>query len=178
MVSLDGFFEGPKQEIDWHVVDDEFNEYADELLQNVDTLLFGRVTYQLMADYWPTADAGDPAVAEKMNNLPKIVFSKTLDKVDWKNTRIVKDDIVAEISRLKAIPGKDLVIFGSSDLAVTLIQKNLIDEYRIIVNPVILGGGKPLFRGINRKRRLRLLKTRTFRSGCVCLYYAPEAANV
>lgn len=176
MVTLDGFFEGPNRGIDWHNVDDEFNEYAMDLLNNVDALLFGRVTYELMASYWPTASAvaNDPIVAGKMNNLPKIVFSHTLERVEWNNTRLVKKNTADEISKLKRQPGKDLAIFGSSDLAVTLIPVDLIDEYRIIVNPVVLGNGKPLFKGIRSTLELKLLKTRTFRSGNVLLCYEPR----
>src|SRR6185295_1195127 len=107
MISLDGFFEGPNREIDWHNVDEEFNEYAIDLLDNVDVLLFGRVTYELMANYWPTLSAttDDPIVASKMNSLPKIVFSRTLEKADWNNTRLVKENIAEEVSKLKQQPG-------------------------------------------------------------------------
>ena len=176
LTTLDGFYEGPNKEIDWHNVDEEFNEFAIEQLNSVDVLLFGRVTYELMASYWPTpaATTNDPIVADKMNSLPKIVFSKTLSSVEWQNTRLVKENIAEEISKLKQQPGKDLIIFGSSDLAVTLIQHGLIDEYRIMVNPVVLGNGKSLFKGINHKLNLKLLKTKTFRSGNVLLYYQPE----
>lgn len=175
MVTLDGFFEGPNGEIDWHNVDEEFNEFAIDQLNSIDVLLFGRVTYQLMASYWPTPAAitNDPIVADKMNHLPKIVFSKTLSSVEWQNTRLVKENIAEEISKLKQQPGKDLIIFGSSDLAVTFIQYGLIDEYRIMVNPVVLGNGKPLFKGIKDRLYLKLLKTRTFRSGNVLLYCQP-----
>jgi dihydrofolate reductase len=176
MVSLDGYFEGPNKEIDWHNVDQEFNEYAIELLNSVDGLLFGRVTYQLMADYWPTefATTDDPVVAGKMNSLPKIVFSSTLDSVRWNNTRLVKSDIAAEITKLKQQPGRDLAVFGSSDLSLTLMEHGLIDEFRIIVSPVILGNGKTLFKGLPARFKLKLLKTRTFRSGNVMLCYRPE----
>jgi len=176
MISLDGFFEGPNREIDWHNVDEEFNNYAIDLLNNVDLLLFGRVTYELMAGYWPTPSAttDDPIVAGKMNSLPKIVFSRTLGKADWNNTRLVKENIAEEISKLKQQPGKDLAIFGSSDLALFFIKLNLIDEYRIIVNPLVLGEGKPLFKGINGRLPLKLLKAKTFSSGNVLLYYQPK----
>ncbi len=175
LISLDGFFEGPNGEIDWHNVDAEFNDFAIEFLDSVDMLLFGRVTYQLMAAYWPTSEAikDDPIVAGKMNKLPKIVFSKTLNKADWNNTTLVKDNIAEEISKLKRQAGKDLVIFGSSNFALTLIQDGLIDEFRIMVNPVVLGKGNPLFSGINGPLKLKLIKTRTFRSGNVMLYYEP-----
>jgi dihydrofolate reductase len=175
MVTLDGFFEGPNGEIDWHKVDEEFNQFAIDQLNSVDVLLFGRVTYELMASYWPTpaATADDPIVAEKMNTMPKIVFSRTLEKAEWNNTRLVKENVVEEITRLKQQPGQDLIIFGSADLTATFIQYGLIGEYRIMVNPVVLGNGKPLFKGIKDKFNLKLLKTKTFRSGNVLLYYQP-----
>ena len=179
MVTLDGFFEGPNKELDWHIVDEEVKEYAKDLLNNVDTLLFGRVTYQLMADYWPAAatnpstSKSDLEIADKMNNLPKIVFSKTLQEVKWNNSRLVKENIVEEISKMKQQPGKDMVIFGSGSIVSTFMQFGLIDEYRIILNPVVLGNGKPLFKGINGKQNLQLLKTRVFGSGVVILYYQP-----
>jgi dihydrofolate reductase len=179
LVTLDGFFAGPKGELDWHIVDEEFNQYAIDLLSKVDALLFGRVTYQLMADYWPAAATNpstpksDLEIADKMNNLPKIVFSKTLQKVEWKNTRLVKENIAEEISKMKEQSGKDMVIFGSGSIVSTFMQLGLIDEYRIIVNPVVLGNGKPLFKGINDKQNLKLLKTRVFGSGVVILYYQP-----
>jgi dihydrofolate reductase len=179
MVTLDGFFEGPNKELDWHIVDEEFNQYANDLLSNVDALLFGRVTYQLMADYWPAAatnpstSKSDLEISDKMNNLPKIVFSKTLKEVKWNNSRLVKDNIAEEISKMKQESGKDMVIFGSGSIVTTLMQLGLIDEYRIIVNPVVLGSGKPLFKGINDKQNLKLLKTKVLGSGIVILYYQP-----
>jgi len=175
MVSLDGYFEGPNKELDWHLVDDEFNDYASDLLSSVDTLLFGRVTYQLMASYWPTptAKTNDPLIAEKMNNLPKIVFSKTLAKVEWNNTRLVKENAAEEISKLKRQPGKDMAIFGSSDLTVSLMSSGLIDEYRIFVNPVVLGSGKALLKGLKDRLYLNLVRTKIFKSGLVLLCYKP-----
>jgi dihydrofolate reductase len=175
LTSLDGFFEGPNGEIDWHHVDEEFNEFAIEQINSGDTLLFGRVTYEGMASYWPTpaATANDPIVAHMMNSMPKIVFSKTLSSAEWQNSRLVKENFAEEISKLKQQPGKDLIIFGSSNLAVSFIQHGLIDEFRIMVNPIVLGDGKPLFKGIQNKLELRLLKTKTFKSGNVLLYYAP-----
>ncbi len=175
MVTLDGYFEGPGQDISWHNVDEEFNEFAIEQLNGLDALLFGRVTYQMMASFWPTqfAKEDDPVVAEKMNAIPKIVFSRTLDKADWSNTRLVKEHVAEEVSQLKQLPGKDLAIFGSSDLAASLLHMGLLDELRIMVNPVVLGEGKSLFAGMHEKHNLKLLKTRTFRSGNVLLYYQP-----
>jgi dihydrofolate reductase len=179
MITLDGLFEGTHQEIDWHAVDDEFNEYAWELCRRVDTILFGRVTYELMASYWPSATAleQDPVTAGLMNNLNKVVFSQTLPGVDWQNSRLVKTDIVTEVRRLKALPGKDLAIFGSSDLCVPLIQANLIDEYHLLVNPVVLGGGKSLYAGLNKRLQLKLMRTKQFNSGLVGLFYQPAATS-
>lgn len=179
MVTLNGFFEGPKQEIDWHNVDDEFNEYAGDFLDSLDMLLFGRVTYQLMANYWPTPTAlhNDPIIASKMNSLPKIVFSRTLKLVDWQNTRLVKEHVPEEIARLKLQPGKDMAVFGSSNLSLTMIQYNLFDEYRLFMNPIFLGKGKPLFNGLEDRLKLRLVRTRAFHSGNVLLIYKPAVEN-
>jgi dihydrofolate reductase len=176
LISIDGYYEGPNREIDWHNVDAEFNDFAIAFLSTIDTILFGRVTYQLMAGYWPTPDAlkNDPIVAERMNNLSKIVFSKTMKKADWNNTRVFSGNIPDEINKLKQQPGKDIAIFGSSDLALTLIPFGLIDEFRILVNPVVLGSGKPLFKGLKERLKLKLIKTKTFISGNVLLYYIPE----
>jgi dihydrofolate reductase len=175
MVSLDGFFEGPDHELDWHNVDAEFNKFAAEQLNEVDTLLFGWKTYELMAGFWPTGAAkqDSPVIAEKMNALPKIAFSRKERKVEWHNTRLITGNVGGEIMKLKNQPGKNIAIFGSSNLCVNLIQMGLIDEFRIMVNPVVLGRGHTLFHGINDKLSLKLLKTRTFNSGNVLLYYQP-----
>ena len=176
LISLDGFYEGPGHTIDWHNVEAEFNEFAQAQLDSVDMLLFGRLTYELMVAYWPTAEAArdDPVTAAAMNRLPKIVFSRTLSSATWENTRLVSEHLAEEITKLKAQPGKDLIIFGSSDLSVTLIQHGLIDEFRIMLNPVALGEGKSLFNGLQSRLPLELLKTRTFKSGNVLLYYRPK----
>lgn len=177
MVTLDGFFEGTDHDLSWHNVDDEFNRFAIEQTGNIGTLIFGRVTYELMAGYWPTTDAlaDDPVVAGLMNALPKIVFSRTLTKADWSNTRLVKGNIAEEITAMKAQPGKDLAVFGSANLLSSLIQLDLVDEHRIMVNPVILGSGKPLFQSIQHQINLKLLDTRTFNSGNVLLTYQPNS---
>ena len=174
LITLDGFFDGRPPDISWHNVDDEFNKFAITQLKEIDTLLFGRVTYQLMASYWPSPDAikNDPIVAGLMNGMPKIVFSKTLDKTSWENTRLVKDHLSEEIYKLKEKPGKDIAIFGSANLISTLLPMNLIDEHRIIVNPVVLGKGRPLFK-TKDKLNFQLLKTKVFGNGNVLLYYQP-----
>jgi dihydrofolate reductase len=175
MVSLDGFFEGANKDISWHRVDEEFNEFAIDWLKSLDVLIFGRVTYELMAGYWPTAkviNKGDDIVAERMNNLQKIVFSKTLQKVEWTNSTLVKEFVPEEILKLKQQPGKDIAV-GGSDLASSFIKHNLIDEFRIIVAPVVIGKGKRLFEGLNEKLDMKLIRTRTFKSGNVLLCYEP-----
>jgi dihydrofolate reductase len=179
MTSLDGFYEGAGHTIDWHNVDEEFNEFANAQLDSVDVLLFGRLTYEMMAAYWPTAMAvkDDPVVAAAMNSKAKLVFSRTLSNAAWQNTRLVKDNLAQEVASLKAQPGKDLIIFGSSDLAVTLIGARLIDEFRIMLNPVALGDGKSLFKGLPGQLNLELIKTRTFKSGNVLLYYWPTRVH-
>ena|SRR5271154_6033204 len=168
LMSLDGFFEGPNHELDWFLVDEEFFEYARDMLRGVDTILFGRKTYLHMANYWPSAPADE--IANQMNNLPKIVFSRTLQIAVW-NSTLVKSDAVAEISRLKELPGKDMVILGSASLASLLLQQGLIDEYRVILNPVFLGSGKPLFQDVKEGIRLKLSRTKLFGSGVAVLYY-------
>ncbi len=135
MVSLDGFMAGPNHELDWHVTDEDFARYVADMEQAIDEMIFGRVTYQLMAAYWPTAT--DPE-ARMMNTLPKVVCSRTLTRVDWNNTRLVKDNVADEVRRLKQRPGKDIAIFGSAELASSLLRWGLIDEVRLFV---ALGSG-------------------------------------
>ncbi len=173
--SLDGCFEGPDRDIKWHNVDEEFNEFAEQQTSEFGAFLFGRVTYELMASYWPTeaSERDDPIIAGLMNSLPKIVFSKTMQKAEWNNTRLVRENIAEEIQKLKQQPGKDIATFGSSDLTMALIEHRLIDEYQIMVNPIVLGGGKTLFKGIKDKLHLKLVKTRIFNSRNILLYYVP-----
>jgi dihydrofolate reductase len=175
MVTLDGFFEGPDKEIDWHNVDEEFNDFAIDQLDEASVLIFGRITYELMAGYWPTSDAlkNDPAVAEKMNSLPKVVFSNMLVRADWNNTVLKKGNIFETINDLKETHDKDIFIFGSGNLAMTLTNLNLIDEYRLMLNPVLLGRGNPLFSSLAERLKLRLINSRVFRSGNVLLCYEP-----
>jgi dihydrofolate reductase len=170
MLSLDGSFEGPNKDLDWHVWDDEMENYMDDFLNTVDAILLGRVAYQLLADYWPSSTQ---KVAPNMNNIPKIVFSKTLEKVEWKNSSLIKENIKEEMLRLKQQPGKDLVLFAGADITSTFLQLGLIDEYRIIVNPVILSNGKPFFKDMNDKLSLKLLNTKKFSCGNVILHYQP-----
>jgi dihydrofolate reductase len=174
-MTLDGYFAGRDGDISWHNVDEEFQELAKEASNSGNTLLFGRVTYELMERYWPTPEAikNDPIVAAGMNKAEKIVFSRTLDKADWNNTRLVKDDMVAEVKKLKQQSGKDLTVLGSGSIVSQLAQEGLIDEYDILLNPVVLGKGKTMFEGIKDKLSLKLTKTRTFGNGNILLCYVP-----
>jgi dihydrofolate reductase len=178
-MSLDGFLAGPDGEIDWFVWDDEMAQYSKDLIGSIGTILFGRVTYELMAAYWPTASspADDPAIISAMNDLPKIVYSRTLDKADWKNTTVAKEARKEDILDMKRQPGKDIVIYGSSSLVSQFTQWGVIDDYRIFVNPVVLGKGKPEFPGFKDMVKLGLLETRAFKSGVVLLRYQPAPAK-
>ena len=173
MVSLDGFIAGPNGELDWHVVDEEFNKYAEEMLNSAETILFGRITYEMMAAYWPQPEAikNDPIIAGKMNSLDKIVFSKTLNEVGWNNATVVKNNLAVEVSKLKAQTGKDILILGSGSIIAQLTEMDLIDEFRFIVNPVILGGGKSQFNENLTRKQLKLTDIRSLASGIVILYY-------
>jgi dihydrofolate reductase len=180
MVSLDGFFEGPNQEIDWHVVDEEFNQYAIDQFSTMDTILFGRITYLLMASFWPSSTAAveDPITAKMMNDTTKIVFSRTLEKVEWQNTTLVNGDAADEIEKLKQLPGRDMMIFGSGRLVSSLAPLGLIDEYRLMVNPVVLGSGNPLFVGLKERLHVKLMDTKSFKSGNVLLTYQPDKGEI
>ena len=175
-VTLNGYFKGPNGDISWHKDNDpEKNEYAEEGVQSGSTLLFGRVTYEQMASFWPTPDALKfaPAMAEGMNNAEKIVFPKTLKKASWNNTKILKDDIAEAIKRMKQEPGKDMTILGSGSIITQFSEAGVIDEYQFMVDPVVIGEGTPIFKGIRDKLDLRLTGTRTFKSGVVLLSYKP-----
>jgi dihydrofolate reductase len=180
-VSVDGFFEGPNRELDWQLVDDELHAHFNEQLAAMGAFLDGRVTYELMARFWPTADQ-DPASTGPMvefariwRDMPKLVFSRTLERADW-NATVVREVVPEEVRRLKAQPGGDLAL-GGADLAATFMRHGLIDEYRLYVHPVVLGRGRPLF-GPDARVRLRLTGTRTFGSGVVLLRYQPAGNQV
>jgi dihydrofolate reductase len=173
MVTLDGFFSGPSGELDWHTVDAEFNEYASKLLAAADTLVFGRLTYAQMAAYWPTAMAvnDDPIIAERMNELKKVVFSSSLASADWNNTRLSREDAADEISRMKQQGAGDIVVLGSGQIVRALARRGLIDDYRLLVNPVILGKGALLFDHMEHQTTLKLARVQRFSSGLVGLFY-------
>lgn len=173
MVSLDGFFENANRQPDWYRVSNEFFEYSRELLNSVDTILFGRITYQIMENFWPEATDEDAVITHKMNHLNKIVFTKSLKTVGWNNSEIAEYDLKEEVLKIKNTTGKDVVIFGSGTLVRALTQFGLIDEYHLAVNPVILGNGTSLFEGVQGKMILKLVKAKPLDSGIVILYYAP-----
>lgn len=178
MVTVDGYFAGPNGELDWFVWDDVLKDLSMGTLKSIDTILFGRVTYEMMAAYWPAATDDDPAITRAMNSLPKVVFSRTLERADWNNTRVVKEVVPEEIRRMKEQPGRDMVIYGSGRLVSALAGNGLIDEYRLIVNPVILGAGKSLFTGIPDRLNLRLMDTKALGSGNVLLRYQPAGGRM
>ncbi len=172
MITIDGYFEGSKPwELDWHNVNPEFNEFAINQLESIDCIIFGRKTYEGMASYWLSAEAkeNDPIVAELMNDSPKVVFSTTLKTVDWKNTTIASGSLKEEIQKLKQKYEKDLILLGSANLALELMKEGLIDELRLMICPIIIGKGRPMFTELRQK--VNLLKTMTFKSGNVLLYY-------
>jgi dihydrofolate reductase len=173
LVTLDGYIAGQGGDISWHNVDEEFQELANAASNSGNMLLFGRVTYELMAGFWPTPEAikTDPVVAAGMNKAEKIVFSRTLDKADWNNTRLVKNDMVAEVRKLKQGSGKDLTVLGSGSIVSQLAQEGLIDEYQILLNPVVIGKGKTMFEGVKDRFSLKLAKTRVFGNGNILLSY-------
>lgn len=174
-VTLDGYFSGPNGDLSWakQNVDDEWNKFVEENASAGGMLLMGRVTYEMMIQYWPTPQAAknDPVVAEQMNSRRKIVFSRTLDKPTWNNTKVIKDDIAEEVRRLKEEGGKDMTILGSGSIVSQLAQAGLIDEYKLSVNPVIIGKGRTVFEGVKDKMNLKLTKSRNFKNGNVLLHY-------
>ena len=178
MVSLDGYIEGENHDLSWHNVDEEFNKFASAQMQEMGTILFGRRTYELMHSYWPHAtatDSGDQLVKDTMNTIEKIVFSHSLENVEdeenWKNVRLIKQDVAAEIARLKEKDGKDIAVLGSNNLCLTLLELGLLDEIRIMLNPIVIGKGTPLFTGRKEKKRFQLSDIRNFKNGNVLLTY-------
>jgi dihydrofolate reductase len=176
MVSLDGFFVDGKGDMSWaHKNDAEWNAFVNENASGNGVLVCGRITYDLMASYWPTPMAlqNSPVVAKGMNDMPKIVFSRTLDNASWSNTKLLKGDLAAEMRKLKYEPGPDMVILGSGSIVSQLAQQDLIDEYQIALSPIVLGHGRTMFEGVQEKLNLKLTKSRTFGNGTVFACYQP-----
>jgi len=178
MVSLDGFFVDGKGDMSWaHKQDAEWNAFVGGNASGSGVLVFGRITYELMASYWPTPMAlqNSPVVAKGMNDMPKIVFSRTLDKVSWSNTKLIKGDLAAEVRKLKQESGPDIVILGSGSIVSQLTQENLIDEYQLALSPIVLGKGRTLFVDVQEKMNLKRTNSRTFGNGTVFVCYQPVA---
>ncbi len=174
-ISLDGFHEGLNGELDWPNVDAEFNEFAVRQLDGADTLGFGRATYEHMAAYWPTeqAVANDPAIASRMNDKEKLVFSRTLTEVDWSGSTVVRGEALEHVPALKAAPGGEVLVIGSAHLSADLARAGLLDELRIMIFPIMLGRGRSLFEDLGNRIPLTLVRVRQFDSGNVLLTYRP-----
>jgi dihydrofolate reductase len=176
-LSLDGFAADLNHGLDFLTYDAALQQYADELVRTVGSPVYGRTTYQLMERYWPTilkkdnADKHSLEHAQWVENVPKIVFSKTLTEVTWNNTRLIQDNIVENVRELKQQPGKDLVIFGSPGLAASFMNMGLIDDYKLTVHPIILGSGISVFTDNSLRSKLKLVDSKTLTSGVVTLHY-------
>lgn len=173
-VSLDGFIEGPGHDIEWHIIDEEWHRYINDQERNTGAHLYGRRMYETM-QYWQTAPVGPSTqpweleYAEIWRRMPKVVFSRTLPGVEG-NARLVRDDVAAEVTRLKEQPGNDMIVAGAS-LAASFMKLGLVDEIKFYVNPIILGGGTPALPAAGNRFNMQLVGTRTFRCGVVLLHY-------
>jgi dihydrofolate reductase len=185
-ISLDGFVAGPTGEQYWMVWnwDDILKQYVSDIADSVDTMLIGRVTYEGMANYWPSAATNPEAMADeiafanKMNELNKVVFSSTLSSVEWSNSRLATENVETEIAKLKQQPGKDIIIYGGATIVSSLIKCGIIDEYHLFVNPVVLGNGMPIWNSVTDRMNLKLIKTTTSSIGIIILCYQPEKLHV
>lgn len=178
-VSLDGYFTDENGSIDWIYRDHgdaEFNKFVQENAKGGGGLVFGRVTYEMMASYWPTPLAAEtnPVVAERMNAMPKWVVSRTLSQAPWVHTQLLRGDGVEQIRKLKGEPGEDLVILGSGHLVADLTEAGLIDEFQMVVLPIILGKGRSLFEGVSGPLELKPLESRSFKNGYLFLRGVPK----
>lgn len=170
MLSLDGYFAGPDGGLEWFAVDEDLENYILDVNSSVGTVLFGRATYEGMRDFWSSQEG---EIAEFMAVVPKVVFSTTLPSADWDNSTLVRDHVPEEIAKLKQQPGKDIFVFGSADFSATLIEHGLVDEYRIGINPVLLGSGVPFFKGRSERLPLTLVDLKRLSSGLVIVHYRP-----
>ena len=177
-ITLDGYFTGTSGDLSWakqHPSDPEFMAWTAANAKSGGVLLFGRVTYDMMVNFWPTPQAMQmmPEVAKQMNDLPKVVFSRSMKKAEWNNTRVVSGDIVAEIRKMKQAPGPGMVIMGSGSIVAQLATENVIDAYQLVIFPIVLGKGRTMFEGVSRKLTMKLKDTRTFKNGVVVVDYQP-----
>lgn len=175
-LSLNGYYKDGQNDISWHRHGQEENEFASDSMKSDNILLFGRITYELMAGYWPTPMAmqQDPDVAAGMNQASKIVFSRTLTSTGWNNTTIMKENVLEQITKMKETPGHDMTILGSGTVVSQFTAHHLIDEFALMIDPVILDKGTSLFSGIPVSQNLQLVNSRTFKSGAVLLQYRPK----
>jgi dihydrofolate reductase len=177
-VSLDGYFVDARGDMSWahkDPADEEWNTFVAGNAGGDGALVFGRVTYELMASYWPTEPArrANPAVAQGMSAMPKIVFSRTLEGASWSNTTVIRKDAAVAMRALKRGKGPDMAILGSGRIVAALTRAGLIDEYQVVVSPLVLGAGRTMFAGVAKTVALRLTRTRSFGNGCVLMCYAP-----
>jgi dihydrofolate reductase len=174
-VSLDGYFTDAKGDMSWaHTRDEEWQRFTHENAGGEAELVFGRKTYQMMAGFWPTPQARQtmPEVAASMNRMRKYVFSRSLHKLDWENSALVKGDLASEVRRLKSQPGPGLLIMGSGEIVSQLTAAGLIDEYQLVTVPLVIGSGRSLFEGVTTRPRLALTRSRTFQNGNVVSWYS------
>ena len=175
-ITLNGFINDEHGDIGWHKHGAEENQFATDSLQAENTLLFGRKTYEMMASYWPTPMAmqNDPSVASGMNNAEKIVFSSTLKTADWQNTRILGEDIVEKVRQLKQEPGNNMTLLGSGSILSQFAENGLIDDFLIMIDPVAIESGAPIFDKIRHRLDLNLINVQSFKSGVILLHYTPK----
>lgn len=180
--TLDGLMSDPQDKMDWITgsFNDEMGKYENDLYDNADTLLLGRTTYKIFESYWPQAASnptipqGEIEMAHMMNNITKIVFSHALESVEWKNSKLLKEINSKEIVKMKQEKGKNILVVGSASIVQQLTNLGLIDEYHLLVHPIVLGSGKPLFKNIKNRLSLKLVKAKTFKNGVVLLLYQPD----
>jgi dihydrofolate reductase len=174
-ITLNGFFKGPGEDTGWHRHGGEEAKFSEQSLERDNILLFGRKTYEMMVAFWPTPMAKEsfPQVAEGMNKAEKFVFSRTMNTAEWNNTRVLSRNIIEETKRLKDTGKKDMTILGSGSIVTQFADEGLIDEYEIMLDPVVIGHGTPMFKDITNKLELRLTETKVFKSGIVLLCYQP-----
>jgi len=177
-ISMDGYFTDQNDDMSWaHKQDPEWNEFVASNAKSGGELLFGRVTYDMMKSFWPSPAATQmfPDVARGMNESPKVVFSRTLTEASWQNTRLIKDNLAEAVRNLKHEPGPGLVLMGSGSIIAQLAPEGVIDEYQIVTNPIVLGAGRTMFEGVEKKLKLQLTNTRAFENGNVLLSYLPSS---
>ncbi len=180
IISLDGYFTSPKNEIDWFSFDDEEWAWSADILRRVGAMLCGRVTYEEFRQFWPTVDPKssgvDPYMIQRLNGIPKIVFSRTLADATWKPATLVREEPGKAVVKLKSEPGEDVVVVGSGTLLSALLRDGLIDEFFIRVRPILLGAGRSVFLDPNARHPLTLVSAKTFKSGVIGLCYKPKTS--